>query len=168
MTAAALVLLMSLAQNPPAEQPSPAPRGMPHARLYLGPSTARQGGAQFGAGGVVGYQWFNEISPATASFFGLEILGWQVGTGVLPIFTGDFGLRWAPWPYAFLRPYATLNLGLSLLVILPVPSLALGLGLALPLGPVTFDAAFRVRGALNLFDTAQSVTIASIELGVGF
>jgi hypothetical protein len=165
MTTAALAVLMLLAETP---QEPPAPRGMPHARLYLGPSAGQQGGSQIGTGGVVGFQGFNEITPSTASFWGLEILGWKVGSGVLPIFTGDFGLRWAPWPYAFLRPYATLNLGVSLLIILPVPSLALGAGLALPLGGLTFDAGFRIRGALNLFDTSASVSIASVELGVGF
>lgn len=158
-----------LSQAPTAEAAASTPRGMAVSRLYLGGAAGAQGSNQVGEGGVVGFQSFNEITPSTASFWGIELLGVRAGAGVLPIVTGDFGLRWAPLPYFFLKPYVTANLGLSLLIIVPVPSVALGVGVAVPLGDaIRIDLGLRARYALNIFDTSNSVTIGTLELGLGF
>jgi hypothetical protein len=161
---AAMIVIAVLAQAPA----TPEVHGMAKARLYVGPSAGAQA-LNGGTGAVIGFQGFNEFSPNTASFWGIEVLAWKIGNGALPIFTGDFGLRWAPFPTAWLRPFLTANLGLSLLVIIPVPSFALGVGLAIPLGgSITLDAAFRARYALNYLNTAESVSIGSVEIGLGF
>ncbi|MDQ3264878.1 MAG: hypothetical protein M3Y59_14615 [Myxococcota bacterium] len=168
MISPGLLLALLLTQTPPAEEAKP-PRGMSRARLYLGPAAGQQGGAQVGQGGVLGFQGFTELSPSTSSFWGVEILGVQVGSGALPIFTGDLGLRYAPWPHAFLRPYGLVNLGISFLIIIPVPSLSAGVGVALPIGDVlSLDLGLRVRHALNIFNLSDSVNIAAVELGLGF
>ncbi len=142
---------------------------MPRARLYLGGAGAASG-EQTGQAGVIGFQWFNPLGPNTASYFGLEVLGAKVGTnGILPVFTGDFGLRWAPFPEAFLRPYLRGSVGLSLLVILPVPSLSLGVGVAVPVANTfALDVSLGYRHAFNLFDATQPLRLATLDLGVGF
>jgi hypothetical protein len=142
---------------------------MPRARLYLGGASAGQGG-ESGTGAVIGYQGFSELGPNTASYLGLEVLGARIGTnGILPVITGDLGLRWAPFPNGFLRPSLRGSVGLSLLLVLPIPSVSLGVGVGVPLfGAALLDVSLGYRHAFNLFDSTRPVQLASLELGLGF
>lgn len=161
-----LVPGLALAQETPPE--TPAPVQTPGARLYLG-AAATSNNSDTGSAIVLGYQGFWGRGRSVSGMWGLELLGVKLGNGYFPVFTGDLGLRFMPWPTGFLRPYVKGGVGLSLLIILPVPSVHFSLGLGIPLGPeLVFDVSLSGRRAFNLFDVNNSINVATFELGLGF
>ncbi|HVE87158.1 MAG TPA: hypothetical protein VND93_30090 [Myxococcales bacterium] len=170
------------AEPPPAPPPAPAavapppppapppPQGkMPHLRLYAGGAGANQVSNGSGAAVLLGIQGYSDILPWVQTYWGTELLGVRVGTFLFPVIDGDVGARFTPFPDWLLRPYARVNLGLSLLIILPVPSAGFALGVALPIFNTVFlDFAVGVRRAFNIFDANSTLDLGILELSVGF
>ena len=135
-------------------------------RLYVGGAGGRMGNTPAGGGAVVGYQWITGHGPHTATWLGLEVLGVQTGPGFVPLLTGDFGLKLVAFPRAFLRPYFTANLGVTMLLILPLPSLAVGVGAAVPIGALQVDLGLHYRRVFNIFDANNPLDIATLQVGL--
>lgn len=136
----------------------------PSGRLFLG-GAAAQGQTQ-GTGAVLGYQSAGG-AEVTQGYWGLSILGAQMGQGFIPFLSVDGGFRWTPWPRGFLRPYATIGIGATFLLILPVPGVHAAVGIGVPVADaVVFDLTLGARKLFNPFDVNNSPTIATLELGL--
>lgn len=170
LAVAALLPLTAFAEEP-AEAPHASAAYVPGIRLYFGGANGRSDSGNVGSGGVLGFESFIGRGGVLNGFWGIEILGVQVGNGnsFVPFLTGDFGGRLMPWPDGIVRPYLKGGFGVTLVLIIPVPSLTLSLGLAVPIGQsFQIDVDLGVRRAFNIFNVADSVNIGTLEIGIGF
>jgi hypothetical protein len=146
----------------PGAPPQSMPGRMPHIRLYAGGAGVNQVASGNSGAGLLGIQWYGDLFPIIQWYWGLELLGVGVGTGVLGVIDGDGGARLTPFPDWPLRPYLRA-------VIVPVPSAGLALGLILPIFNTIFmDIAFGVRRVYYVFDTTKSIDLGVMELSIGF
>lgn len=135
-------------------------------RIYLGPAAGQ--GTTTGSGGVLGFASAGG-SEVVSSYWGLQLLGVQIGTGnaFLPLISVDGGFLWSPFPKGFLRPHASIGVGATFLLILPLPAITAAVGVGIPIGDLfVLDLNIATRAALNPFDTANNPRVLSIEFGV--
>jgi len=167
-----LLLGAALAAEPaePVADASPPARSSfkePGVRIFLGLGTATSSGGTSEAG-ELGFHWLRQGDRIGAEY-GLSLSAYRIGDVTLPVFNFDGGVRWRPNPSWRVQPVVSGGVGVSFLLVLPVPSVHLALGATVRLGQeLRLDATLRARQLLDLYADTDGVTVATLEVGVGF